>query len=41
MQIWRPQFFASTVSTGAVVATILAVVAVCSAEEPAIAVKQK
>jgi|SRR6266576_331598 len=33
MQIWRPQFFVSTVSTAAVVATILAVVAVCSAEE--------
>ena len=33
MQTWRPQFFASTVSTAAVVATILAVVAVCSAEE--------
>jgi 2-iminobutanoate/2-iminopropanoate deaminase len=33
MQIWRPQFFASIVSTAAVAATILAVVAVCSAEE--------
>jgi len=33
MQTWRPQFLASTVSTAAVVATILAVVAVCSAEE--------
>ena len=33
MQIWRPQFFVSIVSTAAVVATILAVVAVCSAEE--------
>src|SRR6266403_620510 len=33
MQTWRPQFLASTVSTAAVVATILAVVAICSAEE--------
>jgi 2-iminobutanoate/2-iminopropanoate deaminase len=33
MQIWRPQFFASIVSTAAVAATILTVVAVCSAGE--------
>jgi 2-iminobutanoate/2-iminopropanoate deaminase len=33
MQIWRPQFIASIVSTAAVAATILAVVGVCSAEE--------